>query len=214
MGAVCGCSIIFCYEAPSYRPFTYYVIVLSLFHFTEYFITAISNPSNLSIDSFLLNHSIAYWIAAIGSWVEFFVEIYFFPVIKSFWYITYVGIVVCIMGDVVRKLAMLTASTNFNHIVQTKKRDDHQLVTWGVYRFFRHPSYVGWFWWSIGTQIILLNPICIIVYAISSWRFFNDRIYFEELTLINFFGSQYLSYMTKVATGLPFIKGYPLNSRL
>lgn len=25
--------------------------------------------------------------------------------------------------------------------------------------FSRHPSYMGWFWWSIGTQLLLCNPI-------------------------------------------------------
>lgn len=37
---------------------------------------------------------------------------------------------------------------------RTRQREDsHQLVTRGVYRFLRHPSYFGWFWWSLGTQV-------------------------------------------------------------
>jgi len=87
------------------------------------------------------------------------------------------------------------------------------LVTHGIYGIMRHPSYVGWFWWSIGTQIILSNPFCVIFYAIISWKFFNDRIYVEEITLINFFGKQYFDYQKRVPTGIPFIKGYQLEVR-
>lgn len=48
---------------------------------------------------------------------------------------------------------MATGCTNFAHIVQTEKDKHHELVTHGVYSLFRHPSYVGWFYWSIGTQV-------------------------------------------------------------
>lgn len=59
----------------------------------------------------------------------------------------------CATGEVLRKAAMMTAKTNFNHIVQSVREDGHQLVTHGVYALCRHPSYVGWFLWSIGTQV-------------------------------------------------------------
>lgn len=56
-------------------------------------------------------------------------------------------------GEGLRKAAMLTAGSNFNHIVQNEKAQSHVLVTSGVYAYFRHPSYVGWFYWSTGTQV-------------------------------------------------------------
>jgi len=48
---------------------------------------------------------------------------------------------------------MCTAKHNFNHVVQSEKSDNHELITHGVYNLCRHPSYVGWFYWSIGTQV-------------------------------------------------------------
>lgn len=47
---------------------------LSFFHYTEYLVTAVINPHSLSLDSFLLNHSMEYTLAAVSSWVEFTVE--------------------------------------------------------------------------------------------------------------------------------------------
>ncbi|XP_042855538.1 protein-S-isoprenylcysteine O-methyltransferase-like [Penaeus japonicus] len=215
LGSACGLGVmvsVLC--SSSYHVFGWYMVVLTLFHYSEYITTAIGNPATLSLDSYLLNHSVAYGLAAVASWVEFFIERYFLPEMKTLWYLSTFGILVCLWGEIIRKAAMLTAKTNFNHIVQTERQKDHELVTWGAYSMFRHPSYVGWFWWSIGTQLILVNPVCTIAYALASWSFFYERIYFEEITLIKFFGEKYLDYQKKVSTGLPFIKGYQYVRRV
>ncbi|MPC38522.1 Protein-S-isoprenylcysteine O-methyltransferase [Portunus trituberculatus] len=209
LGACCGGGILVSVLSPtSYHVFGWYVVVLTVFHFSEYLTTAIGNPKTLTLDSYLLNHSWAYGIAAVVSWGEFFIERWLLPDMKMIWYVSIIGIIICLWGEIIRKSAMLTAKTNFNHIVQVRRQDGHELVTWGTYQLFRHPSYVGWFWWSIGTQLILVNPLCTIAYTLASWSFFNERIHFEEMTLINFFGEKYLDYQKKVGTGLPFIKGF------
>lgn len=63
-------------------------------------------------------------------------------------------------------------------------------------------------------QMILVNPICVMAYSLASWKFFNERVTVEEITLINFFGEQYIDYQKKVSTGLPLIKGYRLEEWL
>ncbi|GLH01552.1 Protein-S-isoprenylcysteine O-methyltransferase [Gryllus bimaculatus] len=206
----CGIFIAF-YLQPSWQVFGYYMCFLSFFHYSEFLMIAITNPRTLSLDSFVLNHSREYAIAAISSWVEFFIEWYFFPGLKQSYEITYVGIILCIAGEGLRKLAMLTAKSNFTHIIQSVQEEGHQLVTHGVYSYCRHPSYVGWFYWSIGTQLILVNPICITGYILASWQFFRDRILIEEVTLLNFFGEDYYQYQKKVPTGLPYIQGYKIE---
>ncbi len=67
-----------------------------------------------------------------------------------------VGLVLVLGGEILRKDAMVTAASNFNHYVQHVKQDGHQLVEKGVYSLFRHPAYVGWFYWSVGTQVYKL----------------------------------------------------------
>lgn len=185
--------------------------VLSFFHFSEYMTTAVIKPKSLKLDSFLLNHSAEYGIAAASSWLEFFLELSVLPSMKELYIIRWLGLLLCFGGEVMRKLAMFTAGSNFNHIVQQKREEGHQLVTHGVYAICRHPSYVGWFWWSIGTQLVLINPLCVCAYAAVSWSFFKSRIEEEELTLLNFFEHDYVDYMNSVPTGLPFIEGIPLN---
>lgn len=80
---------------------------------------------------------------------------YFFLETKTIHEISYVGLGLCTIGEVLRKSAIWTARDNFTHLVQQEKIQTHSLVTHGVYSWFRHPSYVGWFYWCIGTQVVI-----------------------------------------------------------
>jgi hypothetical protein len=42
-------------------------------------------------------------------------------------------------------------------------------------------------------------------FAVASWKFFSDRIEYEEATLVEFFGDAYRAYKTKTPTGIPMI---------
>lgn len=208
LGTFFGGSLILIFIAPCpWNVFATYVAFLTFFHFSEYIMTALYNADRLSLDSFLLNHSFEYQVAAVFSWIEFCFEAWLFPKMKCYLLITLLGFLMVFCGELLRKFAMMTAKSNFTHIVQSEKNDGHALVTEGIYSWTRHPSYVGWFYWSIGTQVLLANPICIVGYAIASWKFFDERVRDEEYYLMNFFGDSYLDYMSKVPTRLPFIHG-------
>lgn len=73
--------------------------------------------------------------------------------LKQITWLSATGLLMVVFGECLRKAAMFTAGSNFNHVVQNEKSETHTLVTSGVYAWFRHPSYVGWFYWSIGTQV-------------------------------------------------------------
>ena len=185
----------------------FYILALSFFHQSEFITTALFNPHRLSLDSYILNHSTEYHIAAVASWVEYALEVWLVPSLKSYLLLARIGLVMVVCGESMRKLAMFTARSNFSHLVMFRKRADHELVTNGVYGLSRHPAYVGWFYWSIGTQLMLCNPLCTVAYSAASWAFFNDRIHDEEEALLHFFGQKYVDYQKCVGTGLPFIYG-------
>ena len=145
-----------CLVLASGRLFVYfgaYMMSLSFFHLSEYVLTAVYNPHTLSMDSFLVNHSLEYTVAAVASWLEYWAEYYFLPEYKCLHLVNWVGLALVVGGELMRKAAMVTAGKNFTHTVMYMKRTGHRLVTKGVYAWFRHPSYVGWFYWSIGTQV-------------------------------------------------------------
>jgi hypothetical protein len=43
-------------------------------------------------------------------------------------------------------------------------------------RWSRHPSYAGFFYWALGTQLVLQNPLSFCVYSVLLMRFFSSRI--------------------------------------
>jgi protein-S-isoprenylcysteine O-methyltransferase len=153
LGCVFGAGILFNLEQYYFnvKYLGWYLCSLSFFHFSEYIMTALYNADKLSVDSFLLNHSLEYKVAAVASWFEFLIELYLFPVVKRQFIFSFVGLSMVIFGEMMRKLAMTTAKSNFTHLIQFTKRDQHILVTWGIYSWCRHPGYVGWFYWSVGT---------------------------------------------------------------
>ena len=85
---------------------------------------------------------------------------------------TIIGILMVVIGHCFRIGSMFYAGSNFNHLVQTKKAVGHTLVKTGPYRFSRHPSYFGWTIWAIGTQLVLSNFICAILWYFAAYAFF------------------------------------------
>merc|ERR1712196_56835 len=112
--------------------------------------------------------------------------------------IALLGMCMVTVGECFRKGALLTAGFGFTHAIEMEKRDEHKLATTGVYAFCRHPGYLGWYLWAVGTQVMLCNPVSIVLFYYVSYKFFADRIPFEERLLIKFFGDQYLDYKKKV----------------
>lgn len=115
------------------------------------------------------------------------------------------GLILVVIGQVVRSAAMVQAGPSFNHIVQQTQKQEHILVTTGIYGKLRHPSYFGFFWWGLGTQLVMGNVVCFVAYAAVLWKFFSARIRHEEIFLVKFFGGEYLDYRTNVGTKIPFV---------
>ncbi|MCO5555186.1 hypothetical protein L7F22_008729 [Adiantum nelumboides] len=147
-----------------------------------------------------------YLFAMFCGLLEYGIEGIYVPELKTKVQVSYIGLALVIVGEVVRKAAILTAKHNFTHDIKMYHREDHELVTHGIYRFVRHPSYLGFFLWSIGTQVLLVNPLCMVGYSLVTWRYFSQRILFEEYFLRQFFGRQYVEYSKRVPSGIPFVK--------
>ncbi|KAK2791276.1 hypothetical protein FQN52_004952 [Onygenales sp. PD_12] len=188
---------------------------LTVFHFLEYYITARYNTPYASISAFLLSsNGLAYNIAHGSAMLECLLSRLVFPGGYISWTTwasggakvqIILGLALIVLGQVVRSLAMAQAGTNFTHTIQFKRREGHTLVTDGIYSILRHPSYFGFFWWGLGTQLVLGNAVCFCGYAIVLWQFFSHRIRREEGLLVGFFKDDYLEYKKKTRVGIPFI---------
>ncbi|KAF4999443.1 hypothetical protein FGRMN_2465 [Fusarium graminum] len=203
-------AILFLTSSPAWRvPF--FLFALSAFHFLEFWTTAEKNTLVASIGSFLLTANWpGYAIAHSAAFAECALVNLVFP--ERHWapfgtgpLLLIAGLLMVTVGQCVRSVAMLQAGASFNHHVQTRKKDSHELVTTGIYSIFRHPSYFGFFYWGLGTQLVMGNILCFFAYAGVLWMFFSKRIKHEESKLIEFFQDDYVQYKQRVGTKIPLI---------
>uniref|UniRef100_A0A7S1VFV4 Protein-S-isoprenylcysteine O-methyltransferase n=1 Tax=Grammatophora oceanica TaxID=210454 RepID=A0A7S1VFV4_9STRA len=148
-----------------------------------------------------------------SSCCEFAIRLSFFPNVNTRG-LAYVGITLVVVAQFVRTSAMITCGESFNHLIQKSKKDNHVLITTGIYKYLRHPSYAGFFYWSVGTQFLLSNYLHIVLFSAASWWFFHIRIPYEEETLLDFFGHEYVSYGSKTWIGIPFVRSPVLEYAL
>jgi protein-S-isoprenylcysteine O-methyltransferase len=180
------------------------LIILIVYHTAEYLIHNHLHPSKTELSSFLISPAL---LLAFGcGYVEYAIERFFFP-FKSDLRSPFIwmGVIAVVVGLYLRFAAILTAGKAFTHKVEHHSRPDHKLVTHGVYRYIRHPGYLGYFVYALGTQSMLQNPIAIVVFAVVLWRFFSPRIEREERGLIQMFGYDYEVYRARTRTWMPFI---------
>jgi protein-S-isoprenylcysteine O-methyltransferase len=177
-----------------------FVVALVVFHASEYVITKRFSPQALGCSSFLCSRGYAAVMAA--AVVEYAVEFWLHPPLKLTWSPILLGVLLIVAGGALRIAGRVTAGRNFTHRIATH-RGNNTLVTSGVYSVCRHPGYTGFFAWAIGTQVLLANPLSLLLFAVTLRLFFRRRIVHEERLLEKFFGAAYRAYRRRTTTCMP-----------
>ncbi|KAJ2375702.1 farnesyl cysteine-carboxyl methyltransferase [Coemansia sp. RSA 2607] len=188
-----------------------YMAMVALYHMLEYLCVALYNPTRIELDSFMFNPDgeNLYPVTLAVSLVEYIAECWMNCSSSGSsggpGAIAVVGLFVATAGQVIRTLAMVTAKSSFNHIIADRRENDHTLITHGIYSYERHPSYVGFFLWAVGLQVMLRNPISCFLFVAALSYFFIRRVNYEERTLKILFGQEYDHYMRRTPTCIPKI---------
>jgi protein-S-isoprenylcysteine O-methyltransferase len=181
------------------------VAVLGLYSIAEFVLHSYIHPESTDFNSFLISRE--YLLAFSVGVVEHVIECFFVPWKASFQNpFIFIGILMIVVGLAIRFSAIVTAGRSFHHMVQSHRSDDHVLIRHGIYRYFRHPGYFGFFVFALGTQILLTNLVSTCGFAYVLWHFFAERIEVEEHYLVRFFGDDYLKYRMATRTWIPFIR--------
>lgn len=188
-----------------YYQFFCYLITLCIYHYTEFFSELLFHFQDLQKDAFLIYQNKNWVISTSASFIETLLGTYFFHKYKNIKILFILGLLMTIVGQYFRIAALFTGKSNFTHKIQIKKRKNHVLVKYGIYKICRHPSYFGFFIWSVGIEIMCVNPICTIAFTYILFLFFKNRTEFEEEYLIRFFGMEYIKYRKEVSSLMPFI---------
>jgi protein-S-isoprenylcysteine O-methyltransferase Ste14 len=85
-------------------------------------------------------------------------------------------------------------------------REDHRLVTHGVYRFVRHPMYVALLLHGVGQALVLSNPIAGLSFLAAIGTLVAVRLPAEERMMRDEFGDAWVRYCERTPRLLPGLK--------
>lgn len=213
LGSYITFSIIYLiFISNKYSSLIYYSIYLEIFFILEFINTYLYQNIYITSNSFLIygnKGNKEFWymqILTIWEYLSIKLILKFIQYSSRNYYLKNLGLLFIIIGLYLRHLSMKTCGLSFNHYLITEKKSYHKLITTGIYKYIRHPSYFGFFLFCIGIQLWLSNYINLIINCYILYHFFNIRIQYEEKLLIEFYKDDYRNYQKKTYKLIPFIK--------
>ena len=82
-------------------------------------------------------------------------------------------------------------------------RQEHDLVTGGVFRYIRHPMYAAHLLWALAQPLLLHNWIAGFSFLVVSIPLYLTRVGDEEQMLLDKFGEDYQEYMDNTGGFFP-----------
>jgi protein-S-isoprenylcysteine O-methyltransferase Ste14 len=113
------------------------------------------------------------------------------------------GIVLILAGLAIRWAAILTLRKYFT--VDVVIMNDHKIVMTGLYRYVRHPAYLGSLLSFLGLAISFSNWLTALVIFMPITGAFLYRIHVEEQALGEFLGDEYRQYRSSTKRLIPGI---------
>jgi protein-S-isoprenylcysteine O-methyltransferase Ste14 len=92
-----------------------------------------------------------------------------------------------------------------NWSITLEIREDHQLVTEGLFRFVRHPMYSSFWLWALAQFFLFPNWLAGLSGLASIAALYFRRVSREEAMLRETFGPQYDAYMGRTKRIIPWI---------
>lgn len=113
------------------------------------------------------------------------------------------GAILSVAGLIIRIRSISTLKQHFTYIVT--EIEGHELIETGLYKFIRHPGYLGQILIFLGTAISFSNWLSIVLMIIPVLIGYLYRIRVEEKFMIRQWGQKYLDYQKKTKRFIPWI---------
>jgi protein-S-isoprenylcysteine O-methyltransferase Ste14 len=82
-------------------------------------------------------------------------------------------------------------------------REEHSLVTRGVFHHIRHPMYAAHWLWAVAQALLLQNWIAGLAMMAAFLPLYLHRVTREEQMMLEHFGDEYRSYMNRTGRIVP-----------
>jgi protein-S-isoprenylcysteine O-methyltransferase Ste14 len=114
-----------------------------------------------------------------------------------------IGMALVVIGFVIRIHSILTLNQYFTYSVA--KVENHKIIETGLYKFIRHPGYLGQLIIFIGISTSISNWLSILVMMIPVTLGYLYRIKVEERFMFEQLGEDYLNYQERTKRIIPMI---------
>jgi len=131
--------------------------------------------------------------------------LHIFPLQLQFQHDSYVQIAGIVLTGAGYFLFIWSVVARGRYAVSWAMSEDHKLVTWGPYRYVRHPSYLGYFLMFSGLFVSWLNLLA--VFPLAAIPGYMQVAAKEEELLTRRFGEEYVRYQRTTGRFLPKRKG-------
>jgi protein-S-isoprenylcysteine O-methyltransferase Ste14 len=95
------------------------------------------------------------------------------------------------------------ADLGTNWSITLEVREQHRLITEGVYGSVRHPMYMALLLYSVGQALVIPNWVAGPAYLIAFGILFAFRVRAEERMMLDQFGDQYAKYAARTKRLVP-----------
>lgn len=151
-------------------------------------------------DWFFIVPAILIWISSLSITAWDFIKLQ--ECIFKLSTVSVLGLILFITGLIIRIAAKRTLRQNYSRILNIS--EDHRLIKHGVYKYIRHPIYLGAMLYTPGIPLLFSSMYgSIIMMALIPFLIY--RIGIEEEMLIEEFGDEYREYMDNTKKLIPYI---------
>ena len=119
-----------------------------------------------------------------------------------FWF-AYLGFLLVLIGIGISIAARYALHTNWTGAAEYQIKNNHTLITHGIYHFIRHPIYVGMGIAFVGSEMVVGSYLFISMFAFFIAAYVQGKR--EEKILLAHFGKKYSIYMERSKMLFPFV---------
>jgi protein-S-isoprenylcysteine O-methyltransferase Ste14 len=114
-----------------------------------------------------------------------------------------IGMALVVIGFIIRIYSILTLNQYFTYSVA--KVENHKIISTGLYKFIRHPGYLGQFIIFMGISISMSNWLFILSMMIPVSLGYLYRIKVEEKFMTDQLGNDYKNYQEQTKKVIPMV---------
>ena len=140
---------------------------------------------------------------SVGFWLSFIIASTKIGRIYHWNTLFIIGSILAAIGLIIRVTSILKLKQQFTYTVA--KIENHQLVDTGLYRYIRHPGYLGQIIIFLGIATALSNWISILSMITPVLVGYINRIRVEEIFMTQHMGQEYIEYKKRTKKLIPNI---------